>query len=47
MSDEKEPQKSPPPPPAPERKSAPDTLKESDKGTRIEPPRPWPRKDKD
>ena len=47
MSDDKEPQKPPPSPPPPERKPAPDTFTEADKGTRIEPPKPWPQKDKD
>ncbi len=49
MSDEKEPTKSPPspPPPKPSTKSAPATLTESDRGTRIEPPKPWPRKGED
>jgi hypothetical protein len=44
MPNGKEPVKSPPPPPPPEREPAPDKLTESDKGTRIEPPKPWPRK---
>jgi ABC-type multidrug transport system fused ATPase/permease subunit len=44
MPDEKEPKKSQPEPSTPATKSAPDKFSEPETRTKIEPPKPWPRK---
>ncbi len=44
MSDDKEPKKSQPEPSTPATKSEPHKFSEPETRTKIEPPKPWPRK---